>query len=189
MFEDTFVWRNYNCRKQLELIKQVGINPYEYIGSLTKLPGKKDFYKQGHIKQNDYELALEVWNEFLMKNMRYYHDLHLKTDSLLLADVFGEFRNIFLEYYGLDPSHYFSSPGCTFQYRFSEFQVKFFEKYLWWSAIFSKSTCNSFLFLLTGMEELYFITSLYWTTHLWNISRKPLLCSEKLGKILGRHPE
>ena len=73
---------------------------------------------------------MEVWNEFLMKNMRYYHDLHLKTDSLLLADVLEEFRNIFLEYYGLDPSHYFSSPGCTFQYRFSEFEVKFFEKYL-----------------------------------------------------------
>ena len=42
-----------------------------------------------------------------------YHDLHLKTDVLLLANVFEKFINTCLEYYGLDPCHYFSSPGLS----------------------------------------------------------------------------
>ena len=40
-----------------------------------------------------------------------YHDLYLKTDLLLLADVFEKFISKCLDYYGLDPCHYFSSPG------------------------------------------------------------------------------
>ena len=42
-----------------------------------------------------------------------YHDLHLKTDVLLLADVFEKFINTCLEYYGSDPCHYFSNPGLS----------------------------------------------------------------------------
>ena len=42
-----------------------------------------------------------------------YHDLYLKTDVLLLADVFEKFINICWEYYGLDPCLYFSSPGLS----------------------------------------------------------------------------
>ena len=39
----------------------------------------------------------------------YYHNLYLKTDALLLADVFEKFLNTYLDYYGLEPCHYFSS--------------------------------------------------------------------------------
>ena len=42
-----------------------------------------------------------------------YHNLYLKTDVLLLTDVFEKFRNTCLEYYGLDPCHYFSCPGLS----------------------------------------------------------------------------
>ena len=45
-----------------------------------------------------------------MNTMGYYHDLYLKTDILLLADVFEKFISTCLDYYGLDPCHYFSSP-------------------------------------------------------------------------------
>ena len=48
-----------------------------------------------------------------MNTMGDYHDLYLKTDVLLLADVFEKFINTCLEYYGLDPCHYFSSPGLS----------------------------------------------------------------------------
>ena len=45
-----------------------------------------------------------------MKDMKENHDLHLKSDVLLLADVFEYFRNKCIEYYRLDPFHYFNTP-------------------------------------------------------------------------------
>ena len=48
-----------------------------------------------------------------MKNMGNYHDHYLKKDVLLLADVFEKFIGTCLKYYGLDPCHYFSSPGLS----------------------------------------------------------------------------
>ena len=48
-----------------------------------------------------------------MNSMGNYHELYLKTYILLLADVFEKFINTFLDYYGLDPCHYFSSPGLS----------------------------------------------------------------------------
>ena len=48
---------------------------------------------------------------FGMDTMDNYHDLYLRTAVLLLADVFETFTSICLAYYGLDPCHYFSSPG------------------------------------------------------------------------------
>ena len=59
----------------------------------------------------DYKHSMKVTNEFRMANMGDYHDLHLKTDALLFEDVLETFRNMCLECYRLDPSHYFSSPG------------------------------------------------------------------------------
>ena len=48
-----------------------------------------------------------------MNRMGDYHDLYLKTDVSLLADVFEKFINACLKYYGLDPCHYFSSPELS----------------------------------------------------------------------------
>ena len=48
-----------------------------------------------------------------MKNMGDYHDHYLKKDALLLADVCEKFIDTCLKYYGLDPCHYFSSPGLS----------------------------------------------------------------------------
>ena len=50
---------------------------------------------------------------FEMKTIGDYHDLYLKTDALLLADIFEKFITVCIEYYGLDPYHYFSSPGLS----------------------------------------------------------------------------
>ena len=54
-----------------------------------------------------------MWNVFGMKTFGEYHDLYLKCDVLLLCDVFEKFMDTCLEYYGLDPCHYFSSPGLA----------------------------------------------------------------------------
>ena len=50
---------------------------------------------------------------FEIKNLGQYHDLYLKTDVLLLGDVFEKFISVCLKDYGLHPCHYFSSPGLS----------------------------------------------------------------------------
>ena len=62
------------------------------------------------ISEKDYERAKNVWNAFKMNSMGDYHDLY---DVLLLVDVFEKFIITCLDYYGLDPCHYFSSPGLV----------------------------------------------------------------------------
>ncbi len=45
--------------------------------------------------------------------LQQYHDLYLETDVVLLADIVEAFREMSLNYYDLDPLHYFSSPGLS----------------------------------------------------------------------------
>ena len=105
----------------LKLIKQKGVYPYEYIDgfkkfSENKLLDKCTFFsclKDVCISEKDCLKANNIWNVFKMNKMGDYHDFYLKTDVLLLADVFEKFISICLDYYGLDPCHYFSSPGLS----------------------------------------------------------------------------
>ena len=65
------------------------------------------------ISEKEYQRACDVWKVFEIKHLRQYHDLYLKTNVLLLCDVFERFISVCLKDYGLDPCHYFSSPGLT----------------------------------------------------------------------------
>jgi len=111
----------FKNNRQLKLMKQKGTYPYDYMDSFdrfqdTRLPSKKDFYSilsGEHITDKTYQHALNVWKTFKLKTMGEYHDLYLKTDVLLLADVFENFRKVCNEYYKLDPCHYFTSPGLS----------------------------------------------------------------------------
>ena len=104
--------------KQFDLMTRKGVYPYDYMDSFEKfneqLPAKEDFFSilyNEHITDEDYYHTLNVWKTFSLKNMGEYHDLYLTSDILLLADVFENFRKTCLEYYKLDPCHYFTSPG------------------------------------------------------------------------------
>ena len=106
--------------KKLDLMARKGVYPYDHMDSFDKfnekLPTKEEFYSvlnNEHISDEDYKNAQNVWNTFSLKNMGEYHDLYLKSDVLLLADVFENFRKTCLEYYKLDPCHYFTSPGLS----------------------------------------------------------------------------
>ena len=105
---------------EFDLMVKKGVYPYDYIDSFEKfkeqLPSKEDFYSilnDKHIEDKDYQHAQNVWNTFNIKNMGEYHDLYLASDILLLADVFENFRKTCLKYYKLDPCHYFTSPGLS----------------------------------------------------------------------------
>ena len=58
-------------------------------------------------------MFLKVWNKFETKTMKDDHDLHLKYDVLLLADVFEKFRNNSIKNYGLCPTYYLSTPALS----------------------------------------------------------------------------
>ena len=105
----------------LELVKEKEVYPYEYMESFKKFsedkqPDKSKFFsslKDECISEKDYQRANDVRNAFKMTTMGDYHDLYLKTDVLLLADVFEKFIKTCLDYKGLDPCLYFSSPGLS----------------------------------------------------------------------------
>ena len=106
--------------KKLNLMARKGIYPYDYMDSFDKfnekLPTKEDFYSilnNEHITDDDYQHVMNVWNAFKLSNMGEYHDLYLKSDILFLSDVFENFRKTCLQYYKLDPCHYFTSPGLS----------------------------------------------------------------------------
>ena len=59
--------------------------------------------------------AQKVWDVFEIKTLGEYHDLYIKIDTLLLADMFEDFRNKCLEIYELDPIYFVSAPGLAWQ--------------------------------------------------------------------------
>ena len=107
--------------EKLDLMARKGVYPYDYMSCFEKfdeaqLPTKEDFYSimnNEHITNKDYKHAQNVWKTFKLKTMGEYHDLYLKSDILLLVDVFENFRKTCLEFYKLDPCHYFTSPGLS----------------------------------------------------------------------------
>ena len=107
--------------KYFNLMTKKGVYPYDYMDSfdkfkMTELPSKEEFYSQlndEHISDKQYDHAKKVWKTFKVENMGVYHDLYLASDVILLADVFENFRKTCLEYYKLDPCHYFTSPGLS----------------------------------------------------------------------------
>ena len=107
--------------KKLSLMSQKGVYPYDFMDSFEKIDQKElltreQFYSilnDQHITNGEYDHARKVWKTFSIKTMGEYHDLCLKSDVLLLADVFESLRKTCLQYYKLDPCHYFTSPGLS----------------------------------------------------------------------------
>ena len=107
--------------EQLDLIKRKGVFPYDWFDnfnrlSVKNLPPKESFHSilnDSGISEEDYQHAQNVWKTFKMKTMRDYHDLYLKSDVLLLSDVFENFRDVCLDNYHLDPIFYYTAPGLA----------------------------------------------------------------------------
>ena len=108
---------------QYGLLTRKGVYPYEYINSWdrfeeTQLPPISAFYSNlnmSSINEEDYQHAQRVWKEFGIHNLGDYHDLYLRTDVALLANVYEAFRDTCLKHYKLDPAHFYTSPGLAWK--------------------------------------------------------------------------
>ena len=113
------------------------MNSFESFNE-KKLPARKYFYSStkdgkigddgkildGHTSAKDYLACEKNWDKFKMKNMGNYNDHYLKKDVLLSVDVFENFIATCLKLYGLDPCHYFSSPGLSWDIMLKMIGVK-----------------------------------------------------------------
>ena len=108
--------------EKLELVRKKGVYPYEYFDCFEKfkesklLPDIDCFFsslKDCGINEKEYQRACDVWKVFKIKNLGEYHDLYLKTDVLMLCDVYEKFISVSLKDYDLDPCYYYSSPGLS----------------------------------------------------------------------------
>ena len=132
---------------EARLLLRKGVYPYEYMDSFEKfeepeLPPKDQFYssvKKEHVTNKDYEHVQLVFKKFAMTSLGEYHDVYLKTDVLLLSDVFEAFRHLSLQQYELDPCHFYTSPGLA------------------WSACLKMSRVR--LELLTDIDKILMVKS------------------------------
>ena len=102
--------------KVLDLVKQKGFYPYEYMSGFKKfkeeLLSKEKFCSSltgTKYSGGEYEDVLEVWDRLEMKTMKDCYDLYWKCDFLLLADVSEKFGNSSLKIMGNTRSHYLSA--------------------------------------------------------------------------------
>ena len=113
---------------KLEILKRKVAYLYEWVDLYQKfkhpsLPEKKYFYSSlrdgkrynssGHISDEQYLHLQNIWEEFEFNTFEDFHDHYLKKDVPLLVDTFEKFISTCLKYQGLDPCHYFSAPGLS----------------------------------------------------------------------------
>ena len=121
-FASTYSVCNNDLNK-FKLLLRKGVYPYEYMDNWekfnkTSLPSKESFYSNlnmENIEDIDYRHGNNVSNKFKLNNLGEYHDLYVESDTLLLADVFENFRDMCLKEYELDPVHFLSLPGLAWQ--------------------------------------------------------------------------
>ena len=109
------------------MLLRKGVYPYGYTDDCKKfnettLPEKED------ITDVDYLHAKRVCKDFEMKNLSDHLHLYLKTDTLLLTDVFQTFRKMYLNIYHLDPIRFLPAPGLAWQAALKKTEVKQLEE-------------------------------------------------------------
>ena len=126
-FFNTYKFSNDGNNKFI-LLLQKGIYPYDYIDNWEKLnetsvSEKEDFcshLNMEDIADADYAHPTRVCKDFEIKHLGEYHDLYVQSDTLLLDDVFENFRNICLKICKLDPAKKFSAPELAWQVALKE---------------------------------------------------------------------
>ena len=121
-FASTYKFCNNDINKFIMLLRK-GVYPYEYMDGWNRfneksIPSKESFYSSltlENITEVDYIHAKNVLKTFKLNNLGDHHDLYVQSDTLLLADVFENFRKASIKTYELDPAHFISLPGLAWQ--------------------------------------------------------------------------
>ena len=130
-FLNTHKFSNY-YNKQFILLLRKAFYPHEYMAYWEKLneaslPEKEDFYIDLNVEDitdADYAYIKRVSKRFKKKKLGEDHDLHVQINTLLLAGVLENFREISFEIYELDPAKYFSSTGLASQVALEKTNIK-----------------------------------------------------------------
>ena len=121
-FANTYSFCDNDLNKFILLLRK-GVYPHEYMDNWerfneTSLPNKESFYSSlnmENINDIDYRHGNNVFKKFELKNLGEYHNLYVQSDTLLLAEVFENFRNMCIKVYELDPAQFLSLPGLAWQ--------------------------------------------------------------------------
>ena len=119
-FGNIYKFFNNDLNSFIMLLRK-GVYPYEYMDTWekfdeTSLPDKKSFYSSltiENISDIDYRHGNNVFKKFKLNNLGEYHDLYVQSDTLLLADVFENFRKTCIKVYEPDPANFLSLPGLA----------------------------------------------------------------------------
>ena len=130
-FANIYEFCNGDLNKFILLLRK-GVYPYEYMDSWqrfdeTSLPDKEAFNRNLNmedITDVDYRHGKTVFEYLINKNLGDYHDLYVQSDTLLLADVFENFRNMCIKVYELVPAHFLPAPGLAWQACLKKTEVK-----------------------------------------------------------------
>ena len=121
-FANIYEFCNGDLNKFILLLRKA-VYPYEYMDSWerfneTSLPDKEAYYSNLNmedITDIDYKHAKRVFKNLSNKNLVDHHDFYVQSDTILLADVFENFRNMYIKVYELDPAHFLPVPGFAWQ--------------------------------------------------------------------------
>ena len=121
-FYNTYQLSNKDINKFALLLKK-GVYPYEYMDSWKRfnelIPLEEDYYYSKlymkGITKEDIKHVPNVCDTFRIKTLGEYHDLYIQLDTVLLADVFENFRDKCMEIYKIDPAYFLSAPGLAWQ--------------------------------------------------------------------------
>ena len=120
--DDEFKYLVESCTtSHFDLVRRIGVYPYVFMDSVerfdeTKLPSQDAFFNKlsGSLRSDiDYAHASRVWDAFSCETIADCHDVYLQLDVLLLTNFFEKFRRTCLNFYSLDPLHYYTTPGLA----------------------------------------------------------------------------
>ena len=113
-FANIYEFCNGDLNKFILLLRK-GVYPYEYMDNWERFNETSSYssLNMENIDDIDYRHGNNMFKKFKLKNLGEYHDLFIQSDTLLLADVFENFRNMCIKVYELRPAHFLSLPGLA----------------------------------------------------------------------------